>query len=270
VRAVVGRSQRHRETPPGSPAFAGTPNGQTSAGRRRAPRGRGVRGRRGARVKAAARVSGAPGYGALDVGEHRPGLTDADVSGSHVSANAGGSCALARTRTAQRPPKAHAHGPTLASLTPRDSARTSAARASGVPTARGRIRPLLPTGRLASGSLTGSGSALARASMTNRSRGSDAWADAVRVVVRRSCGRSACGRTPGDRAAFALTLRVSEDDRTAGGRLASQARSMPRRRHVPGEPRWSMRVAAPRRCGRSTSRAPLRTRGAPRSWRPTR
>src|SRR3954471_4918147 len=36
--------------------------------------------------------------------------------------------------------------------------------------------------------------------------------DAVRVVVRRSSGRSACGRTPVNRAAVALTLRAPEED----------------------------------------------------------
>ena len=36
-------------------------------------------------------------------------------------------------------------------------------------------------------------------------------ANAVRTVVRRSFGRSACGRTPAKRAPFALTLRAPED-----------------------------------------------------------
>jgi len=42
--------------------------------------------------------------------------------------------------------------------------------------------------------------------------GSDARVDAVRVVVRRSFGRSACRRTRQDSAAFALTLRAPEED----------------------------------------------------------
>jgi hypothetical protein len=50
----------------------------------------------------------------------------------------------------------------------------------------------------------------------------DAWMDAVRVVVLRSFGRSTCGRTPVQPAAFALTLRAPEDDRNASRRLARQ------------------------------------------------
>ena len=83
-------------------------------------------------------------------------------------------------------------------------------------------------------------------SVPARSRGSDASAHAVRVVVRRSLGRSACWRTEGNPAAFALTLRAPEDDphrsqgvSPAGG--VSAAVSIGSRRRCPSR---SARLAA--------------------------
>src|SRR3954471_1653919 len=56
-------------------------------------------------------------------------------------------------------------------------------------------------------------------SVTVGSVGPDAWVDAVRVVVRRSFGRSACGRTPSVRG-------VRADAASAGGRPAPQRRRL--------------------------------------------
>jgi hypothetical protein len=115
-----------------------------------------------------------------------------------------------------------------------------AAGASTVPTARGHTCSSPPKDKLASGERwRARWSSWPEPWSRLGSRGSDAWADAVRVVVRRSFGRSACGRTPVKPAAFALTLRAPEDDpqRSSGvspARAPSVANSSP---HVQGAAR---------------------------------
>jgi len=82
---------------------------------------------------------------------------------------------------------------------------------------------------------------------------SDAWAEAVRVVVRRSSGRSACGRTLAKRGPFALTLRAPDEDLHRSTGVFARHRNRPHARHEG----WPARVwQLGRLSGRGAGRRP--------------
>ena len=141
-----------------------------------------------------------------------------------VSANAGASRGSPARRTAQRAQQEHPHR-----QTPRVRAEQGLPRArlqiasspmgdpAALPLTLTSARATSEARDVSTGALSDGGPARARAGSSRLGR----LVNAVRVVVRRSFGRSACGRTPGIRG-------VRADAASAGGRPAAQQRRLAR------------------------------------------